>query len=322
MSDTTNADARAVELTIAPGRSGTPAPPKYLVARESELSRLLARLEERGVAALNGLPGSGKTALAASAAAAIGRPTIWLELLSEQVATGVTFSRQLGERLGQTQWTGRTRLTERQSATSPSTLLAELRLALELLGRSGPAPLLCVDRVELCAGSSLEVVLAGLCDTVAYARRSSFSVLIVGRTLPWPIYRYALPPLDGLDAQAIAAWARELGLSPEPTAAAALQQATGGLPGAVEPVLRALAEGRPGAGLLASGRRLFAELFLTLPTPQRALAAAIAARADPYLIAADETLAAYALEHQGLLSFVGDQVALHPLLRSSLQSGG
>jgi hypothetical protein len=193
------------------------------VGRRDEESYYAWRLQTEGVAHIWGLPGSGKTALAAELAAEgvrYGQTTLWHTSHAGPDSTLLGIIRGLAKALAaagdDTLW----RRIRRANTEAPDQyeLLDLLRERLML--RPSVVVLDDIHRVD---EQKTEMLFDALADLVA---RRSTRLLLVGR---WRIDSLAFPPLQGLserDAQLL--WAGAPALSAEQWWA--LYEATGGLP--------------------------------------------------------------------------------------------
>lgn len=221
---------RMIESPAALASQQMPRTPDF-VGRRQEQSYYAWRLQTDGVAHIWGLPGSGKTALAAELAAEghrYGQTILWHTCRAGRDATLLGILRGLAQAL---------------ASAGDDLLWRELRQA--PLEEHDGAALLELLRDRLLARRSVVVLddihradpeqIAALLDALAdlVVRRSS-RLLLVGRD---PIEGVSFPPLPGLiDGEAELLWAGAPALSAEQWRL--LYAATGGMP---EPIRRAVA---------------------------------------------------------------------------------
>ncbi|NTV62165.1 MAG: ATP-binding protein [Oscillochloris sp.] len=222
--------------TISPGAAPVaplrppPAPPQPFVGRDTERAALERRLEERGVVALTGLAGSGKTALLADHASRSRRKVEWVEIYHGLSDSGEALfwqiARPLADVAPQT-WQALHRMAQ---GAPPYPLTARLQVALAAYARLDAAPLLVIDAMDHLGQPEPIALVSALCDHVASGRAGDLQVAVAGRALPYRMLSYMLPALGGIDLVATQAWAQALGLSLSDEAAAQLVAFTGGVP--------------------------------------------------------------------------------------------
>jgi hypothetical protein len=202
--------------------------------------------------------------------------------------------------------------------SSPYPLAARLQVALAAYARLEDAPLLVIDGVEHLEQPEALALLAALCDHVASGRAGDLRLAAAGRTLPYRLNSYALPPLAGLDVAAAQLWARELGLSLTATAASELLAISGGVPMALADTLLTRASGVEMPA--ETDRRLWA-LLAGLPPAERDLLVALARDEAPDLRPLERRAELARLEGQHLVGYSGHTgVLVHPMIRAFIGS--
>jgi ATP/maltotriose-dependent transcriptional regulator MalT len=207
-------------------------------AREQEYAR--SQLARSGVVAITGIAGSGKTTLTAAVLRETEAHTVWIEIwpgLNDQVEA---FLWQLAQPLAEMSphiWRALHQVQQSQWGYPP---LVRLHMILDAYVALGKQITICVDRVEHLDGPALESALAELCEYVAHMQRDRLNLIVAGRTLPYSLRAYAIPALQGLEAQMISLWAQQLTIHLDAQAIATLHRQTDGLPQLIGLVFRAM----------------------------------------------------------------------------------
>lgn len=309
-------------LAQLPSFPPPPAIPWPFVDREGEQEQALRLLTERGVVALTGARGSGKTALAAMLDRRSGLPSSWIELMPGLNDHVEPFLWQLARPLAQLAPDVWQALHQMQQADWEYPLIIRLQMILDGYARQPGELLLGIDGVEYIAEPALEHLLIGLCDYVSKMRHTKIKLLIIGTALPYRLERYALPALHGLTPDALMHWANELSLVLNREQVELITRQTGGLPQAITLLLATLRE-HPHQWAAASLirdqniRHFVAAVLSDLPADARALLEQLASQPDQ-LVALPRDVRAQltALEERHLATISADGIAVHPLIRS------
>lgn len=232
--------ARQRRPTVAPMAPlrPPPPPPAPFVGRATDLAALVAQLDERGVAVLTGVTGAGKTALLAALAAQVRRPVEWIEVYAGLSDGSEALFWQVTRPLADLRPEPWQMLHQLAQATPPYPLAVRLQVALAAYADVVSAPLLIIDSAEHLGEREAAALLVALCDHVAAGRAGALHLAVAGRFLPYKLRPYSLPPLAGLDAPAVQAWATALRSPLAEAQLAALLVETGGVPLALADRLR------------------------------------------------------------------------------------
>lgn len=296
-----------------------PRPPTPFVGRDATHIALARALDERGVVAITGLAGVGKTALLADYAARSGRNVEWVEAYPGLSDSGDALFWQVARPLADRAPAIWQTLHRMAQSAPPYPLVARLQVALAAYAQLPEPPLLIVDAIEHLRQPDAVALLIALCDHVASGRAGHLRVAAAGRALPYRLTPYALAPLGGLDLGAARAWAQARGLNLDDAELTALLDESGGVPLALADAFAArLAE--PAAST-ESDRRLWA-LLAGLPAAERELLSALAV---------GDVQPSLSLDRRGDLTHLEDlhlvrrgaasTPQLHPLIRTFLAAG-
>jgi ATP/maltotriose-dependent transcriptional regulator MalT len=296
-----------------------PAPPDPFVGRDAARSALARALDERGVAAITGLAGVGKTALLADYVARAGRSVEWVEIYPGLSDSGDALFWQVARPLADLAPAIWQTLHRMSQGGPPYPLVARLQVMLAAYTQLPEPPLLLIDAVEHLRQPDSAALLIALCDHVASGKAGHLQVAVAGRALPYRLTPYALAPLGGLDLGAARAWAQAGGLELNDADLAALLDQSGGVPLALADAFAAwLAEP---AAPAESDRRLWS-LLAGLPATERELLSALTlGNVQPSL----------SLDRRGDLAHLEDlhlvrrgtssNPQVHPLIRTFLGAG-
>ena len=311
-----------VPLAPLPAFPPAPAPPTPFVGREREQAQALQLLQDRGVIALTGAHGSGKTALAATICQVVRATEFWIELAPGLNDSLPPLLWQLARPLAHLAPDAWRALQFIEQAGWEYPPIVRLQIILDAYARQQQDILLCIDRLEWSADPALESLLVGLCDYTARTYATRLKLLVIGTTLPYPIARYALPALPGIEPEALRQWAdaRGLGLS-RPVARQIVRQ-TGGLPQAIALLLDALERTRSEistSNIMAHPeiRRYTRWLLAGLSSDERSMLEHLSSQNGSSSALSHESLdQLVALEDTHLATLVDNRVVIHPLIRS------
>jgi ATP/maltotriose-dependent transcriptional regulator MalT len=162
--------------------AAVPAPPPHQVERSGELEQLRSRLAEERCVVLCGLPGMGKTSLAATLARDWAGGVFWLTLGTGPDESAASLVSRLARYAAATGQSRARRLLETRSGQEPPLPREEQFRLLATVLDADPPLLLCLDNAQVLHGAP-EVV-----ELVAHlASSSTVSILLVSREeLPLP----------------------------------------------------------------------------------------------------------------------------------------
>jgi hypothetical protein len=300
-----------------------PTVPQPFIGYTDQQRQIAHKLALRGVVAVSGMVGSGKTALAAAHLQRCKLASHWIEIepglndsidaflweLAQPLATGAPTIWRALHRVQQSSWHYPT--------------LIRFQMILDGYTALPAATLVCVDRVERVAQSPLERVIVSLCDYVAQTRHTNLKLLVSGRTLPYDLHTYSLPLLEGLSVQDIELWAERIGLPLDHPVAMQIYMQTGGLPQAVSLILTALHESESALTsehlmAFAQLRRFVNRVLSEISAESKVILKRLVLGVDkPAEIDFDNLPHLDHLEWHGLIQPLADsRIVVHPLIQS------
>lgn len=300
-----------------------PAVPASYVGRADTIGEALERLERDGVVGITGSLGVGKSALAAAVATRRNQPIVWVTLSEGGEATVDELLWQLAQPFEASEPELLATLAQmRQAGYAPVNRLQHILAA---YARQTASVLICIDQVEQALGSTLRSLLVGMCEYVALSADTRIELIIVGRALPIKLQSYTLPPLRGLNAAEIEAWASALGLMLSPHEIEQIVAQTGGLPIALQALRIAIHEAGPELPVeqimaVRELRQVVVGVLGTLPIEVQRTVGDLAAHPERYANLSLETLPLIeVLDQQHLIAITSEAVLLHPFLQSYYQ---
>jgi hypothetical protein len=312
-------------LTQLPPFPPAPAMPAPFVGREREQAQALDLLRRRGVVAISGGVGSGKTALAAALIKASGSAACHIHLSTGLNDRIDAFLWQIARPLAYEQpaiWRALHQIEQARWNYPP---LVRLQMILEGYAQRSSDIIIWIDGIENSADSALTSLVEGLCEYVAHTHRTQLRLIIEGRSLPYRLQPYAIAPLQGLLAPAIVSWAHALALTLTADEAERMYQQTGGLPQAVAMLMTALQRGVDRTDIervvfRTEIRRFISYMIRPLTGRERALLAQIAAASEQHPLTPNIALELETLEDLQLVTVTPNNVQAHPLIRRFYQS--
>lgn len=229
--------ALSVALALSPDLHPIPTAPAPFVGRDQELAHALRQLEQRGVIALTGMAGSGKTALAAAIVQANDQPALWIDIRTDLIDGVDPLLWRLAQPLAAEEPGLWDLLNQAQQRSWNYPAVIRLQMILAAFARQNHELLICIDTLEAASDSSLAALLAGLCHYAANTTETRIKLIVIGRSLPYELELYALPPLQGLPPESIREWAQQRGLVLDLETAQAVYQRTAGNTLALERLL-------------------------------------------------------------------------------------
>ncbi|HEY0605801.1 MAG TPA: AAA family ATPase [Herpetosiphonaceae bacterium] len=299
-----------------------PAVPEPFIGYATQQRRITERLAQPGVIAISGMVGSGKTALAAAYLHQCELTSHWIEIEAGLNDSIDALLWQLAQPLAAGAPTIWRALHRVQQSSWHYPALTRLQMILEGYAALSKPMLVCIDRIERVAQSPLERLIVSLCDYVAQMRHTNLKLLLCGRAIPYDLHPYSLPPLEGLSAQEIGAWAERIGVPLEHTVTTQLHSETGGLPQALALILTELRESGDVASrhlmALPQLRRFVNRVLGELPADARTILKRLVLGEDsPASIGFDDLSHLDLLERHGLLQCIAEhKIAVHPLIQS------
>lgn len=193
-----------------------PAPPVLFIGRDHELAHALCQLQQRGVVAITGMAGSGKTALAAAVVDASDQPVLWIDIRTDLIASVDPLLWRLAQPLVTAESGIWELLNQMQQLGWNYPAVVRLQMILAALARQERDLLICIDTIEAASDPDLAALLGGLCHYIANTTQTRIKLIAIGRTLPYELNLYALPPLQGLSPEIIHQWAQQCGIALDP----------------------------------------------------------------------------------------------------------
>lgn len=311
--------AAAIRLPAFPPAPPAPVP---FVGREREQAQAIEMLSDRGVVALTGVQGSGKTALASAICQASESLPFWIVLAPGLNDSVQALLWQLARPLIQLAPDVWRTLHQIEQAGWDYPPIVRLQIILDAYARQPQETLLCIDRLEYIGDVALESLVVGLCDYVARTHATHLKLIVAGTVLPYRSSRWALPALQGLTPEALQQWAHERAITLGRAAAEQFVRQTGGLPQAAWLFFEAIARDPDAVATanimaLPEIRRYVGHLLAELTSAERSMLERLAGH--PLVSSAfssEERAQVLALEDNHLATLTGNTVAIHPLLRS------
>src|SRR5258706_3563029 len=172
-------------LSQLPPLPPTPPAPDPFVGRTQEQAQGLSLLRQRGVVAISGGAGSGKTALAAALVEA-----------SQIVAFRIELSAGLNDRVESLLWQIARPLAHEapaiwralhqiEQARWSYPPIVRLQMILDAYAQRSSEMIIWIDRVEKVSDPTLASLIEGLCDYVTHTHRTQLRLILEGRSLPY-----------------------------------------------------------------------------------------------------------------------------------------
>jgi hypothetical protein len=314
-------DVAASRITL-PGLLQPLAPPQVLFGRDMLLQEIGQRLQQRGVVALEGMAGIGKSAVLAQAVHLYSQRTCWIEKLPGLCDTGSDLCWQLAQPLAHFAPHVLDDLYASFQSELPFPLVLQLQMVLDSYATLTSPVLVCIDGLDQHLDPTLESVLITLTEHVERERSDrKLFVALSGRSLPYRMRRYALPPLEGLMPEQIALWAKNADVPLTDAQSYELYRETAGLPQVIEIIFHLMAQRDDEISVADLMQSRSIDRFLwsvigRLPVAERTLLTRLTGSTDTTSFSLEEHEVLAQLADKHLLAISQDQVIkLHPLVR-------
>lgn len=308
-------------LTQLPSFPPMPPVPASFVGRDHEQAQGLSMLQQRGVIAISGGAGSGKTALVAAIVEASHVGAFRIELLAGLNDRVEAFLWQFARPLAHEApaiWRALHQIEQARWSYPP---IVRLQMILDAYAQRSSEMIVWIDRIEHAADPAAASLIEGLCDYVAHTHRTQLRLILEGRTIPYQLKLFAMAPLKGLLPEAIMTWAQQQAIPMNHDEAVHVYQQTDGLPQAV-----ALLFGMLGNDFDRSAiervvarpeiRRFVMYLLSTLTIEEQRLLTQLVISPEQHHIRSPNTLFELdALEDKQLVTVTPTLVRVHPLIK-------
>jgi hypothetical protein len=323
--DKPNASLMLTGLVQLPAFPPAPPPPTPFVGREQEQAQAMRLLQQRGIVAFRGGDGSGKSALAAALIAESNTPSIKIDLSAGLNDRVDAFMWQVARPLAQVAPATWRALHQIQQAYWDYPAVVRLQMILDSYAQNAHEMVLWIDGLTKAIDSQLAGLIAGLCEYVAQTHRTQIRIILEGRSLPYRLEAFAIPPLQGLSPDAIVSWAEQVGVPLSAAHATEVYRQTGGSPRASMILLAAWRERFDPAAVervisYREVRRFIAAVLDRLSAGERQLLAQIVAEVPTRnAFTSDLVFGLEALEDLQLVTIQADTVQAHPLIQHFYQ---